>query len=58
MLNLIVEEGADYRIIDFQLGKTNQDISKLAFGACTPKEFYSTTHHNTQVCVDGLRRGN
>jgi lysine-ketoglutarate reductase/saccharopine dehydrogenase-like protein (TIGR00300 family) len=29
MLNLIIEEGADYRIIDFQLGKTNQDISQL-----------------------------
>lgn len=93
MLNLIVEEGADYRIIDFQLGKTNQDISQLDLelhcdsdealrevsaklidlgcyeratpeadfepaptDACAPEEFYSTTHHHTQVFVEGSWR--
>ncbi len=93
MLNLIIEEGADYRIIDFQLGKTNQDISHLDLelycdsgealrevstklidlgcyeratpeavfepapaDAYAPREFYSTTHHNTQVFVEGSWR--
>lgn len=29
MLNLIIEEGADYRVVEFRLGKTNQDVSHL-----------------------------
>ena len=29
MLNLIVEEGADYEVLTFKLGRTNQDESQL-----------------------------
>ncbi len=29
ILNLIVDEGADYKIIDFTIGKTNQNTSRL-----------------------------
>jgi lysine-ketoglutarate reductase/saccharopine dehydrogenase-like protein (TIGR00300 family) len=29
ILNLIIAEGADYEIVDFQIGKTNQNVSRL-----------------------------
>ena len=29
ILNLVVEEGADYRILEFQMGRTNLDFSRL-----------------------------
>jgi lysine-ketoglutarate reductase/saccharopine dehydrogenase-like protein (TIGR00300 family) len=93
ILNLIVEEGADYEVLTFKLGKTNQDESHLelevrsaeagllegladrlvALGCyerkpgegvfhpaprdgVAPEEFYSTTHHHTEVYVHGRWR--
>ena len=93
ILNLIVEEGADYEVLAFQLGKTNQDESQLelevrsgeegllegladklvALGCyerkpgegvfrpaprdgVAPEDFYSTTHHRTEVFVQGRWR--
>jgi lysine-ketoglutarate reductase/saccharopine dehydrogenase-like protein (TIGR00300 family) len=94
ILNLIVEEGADYEVLTFKLGKTNQDESHLelevrsaetgllesladrlvALGCyerkpgegvfrpaprdgVAPEEFYSTTHHRTEVYAHGRWRG-
>ena len=93
MLNLIVEEGADYEVLIFKLGRTNQDESQLelevrsieegrleqvaaklvALGCyerkpgeavfraaprdgVAPADFYSTTHHRTEVFVQGRWR--
>ncbi len=93
ILNLIVEEGADYEVLTFKLGKTNQDESHLvlevraaeeallegladrlvALGCyesrpgealfrpaprdgVAPEDFYSTTHHRTEVYVQGRWR--
>jgi lysine-ketoglutarate reductase/saccharopine dehydrogenase-like protein (TIGR00300 family) len=93
ILNLIVEEGADYEVLTFKLGKTNQDEShlelevrsaeeallggladKLVALGCyerkpgegvfrpapgdgvAPEDFYSTTHHRTEVFVQGRWR--
>jgi hypothetical protein len=93
MLNLIIEEGADYRVVEFRLGKTNQDVSHLELelhcgtaeqlaeitaklidlgcyersapegvfrrapkDGCAPEDFYSSTHHRTQVFVNGTWR--
>ena len=93
ILNLIVEEGADYEVVSFKLGKTNQDESQLemevrsgdaalleglaarlvALGCyerkpgeavfrpaprdgVAPEDFYSTTHHRTEVFVQGRWR--
>ncbi len=93
ILNLIVEEGADYEVLTFKLGKTNQDESHLelevrsaeepllealadrlvALGCyesrpgealfrpaprdgVAPEDFYSTTHHRTEVFVQGRWR--
>ncbi len=90
ILNLIVEEGADYEVLTFKLGKTNQDESHLelevrageeallqgladrlvALGCyeskpgeavfrpaprdgVAPEDFYSTTHHRTEVFTLG-----
>jgi lysine-ketoglutarate reductase/saccharopine dehydrogenase-like protein (TIGR00300 family) len=93
MLNLIVEEGADYEVLTFKLGRTNQDESQLelevrsgeegrleqvaaklvALGCyerkpgegvfrpaprdgVAPEDFYSTTHHRTEVFAQGRWR--
>jgi lysine-ketoglutarate reductase/saccharopine dehydrogenase-like protein (TIGR00300 family) len=93
ILNLIVEEGADYEVLTFKLGKTNQDEShlelevrsaeeallggladKLVALGCyerkpgegvfrpapgdgvAPEDFYSTTHHRTEVFVQARWR--
>jgi lysine-ketoglutarate reductase/saccharopine dehydrogenase-like protein (TIGR00300 family) len=93
ILNLIVEEGADYEVLTFKLGKTNRDESHLelevrsaeeallegladklvALGCyerkpgegvfrsapgdgAAPEDFYSTTHHRTEVFVQGRWR--
>jgi lysine-ketoglutarate reductase/saccharopine dehydrogenase-like protein (TIGR00300 family) len=93
ILNLIVEEGADYEVLSFKLGKTNQDESHLELevrsaqadllealaarlvvlgcyerkpgegvfhpaprDGVAPDEFYSTTHHRTEVFVQGRWR--
>jgi len=93
MLNLIVEEGADYEVLSFRLGKTNRDESHLELEVRSPEEsrladltprlvalgcyerkpgegvfrpasrdgvapedFYSTTHHRTEVHVQGRWR--
>ncbi len=36
ILNLIIEEGADYRILDFRMGKTNLDFSRLEMEVSSP----------------------
>jgi lysine-ketoglutarate reductase/saccharopine dehydrogenase-like protein (TIGR00300 family) len=93
MLNLIVEEGGDYEVLTFKLGRTNRDESSLelevrcaeerdlerlaaklvALGCyerkpgeavfrpapldgVAPEDFYSTTHHRTEVFVQGRWR--
>ena len=93
ILNLIVEEGADYEVLGFKLGRTNQDESHLELEVRSPEEslleglaaklialgcyerkpgeavfrpapragvapedFYSTTHHRTEVFVQGRWR--
>jgi lysine-ketoglutarate reductase/saccharopine dehydrogenase-like protein (TIGR00300 family) len=90
ILNLIVEEGADYEVLTFKLGKTNRDESHLELEVrasdegllsglaarlidlgcyerqaregvflpaphhgVAPEDFYSTTHHRTEVFVRG-----
>jgi hypothetical protein len=92
-LNLIVEEGGDYEVLTFKLGRTNRDESSLelevrcaeerdlerlavklvALGCyerkpgeavfrpapldgVAPEDFYSTTHHRTEVFVQGRWR--
>ncbi len=93
ILNQIVEEGADYEVLSFKLGKTNQDESHLELevrspeaglleglaarlvtlgcyerkpgeglfrpaprDGVAPEDFYSTTHHRTEVFVQGRWR--
>jgi len=93
LLNLIVEEGADYEVLAFKLGKTNRDESRLELEVRTrgeaelvslaaklvalgcyeprpgeavfrpapadgvaPEDFYSSTHHRTEVFVQGRWR--
>jgi lysine-ketoglutarate reductase/saccharopine dehydrogenase-like protein (TIGR00300 family) len=93
ILNLIVEEGADYEVLGFKLGKTNQDESHLELevrspeaglleglaarlvtlgcyerkpgeglfrpaprDGVAPEDFYSTTHHRTEVYAQGRWR--